>query len=523
MIYTLKRIAILALAALSLHAGAAPSGIVEKLFLQAGAGAVPRATFDKLKDSVSVYDFMTAAQVVDAKSGSPTVETTAAIQAAINAARRVHVPADGTFLVNTLSVPSNRTIVVDGTLKRIANAPASSYMFVNASGAAGDMNIVLTGLGELDGNASNQTNDMQGLVRFQKPTDCDFSVRKAGNNRYTSTNPTTSGQGSIVLIDSTRCKVHDVFLNLWQREGIYLDGATMYGSVRHIVAVGDGLNSWSAVSISGAGAIGNSIDDVQVDNAGATSVVLDSTYSQASNVISRNNTYNNGMNFGHTGKPASFSRANNITVYNAGRLATSGNTHNGISIAGGTTDFELSNATVDTAYSNAVNVSDSATRITIGGKNRFVNAKHGSGLYTFGANFVRAAGIVATGNSDYGVNFATGDDCSIVDSHLAGNTLNGFSATGSRITIRSTPLSNDPVAGTINLNAGGDLTAGQQIVVTNKNVSGFYSSIKLFPRDAQTAQAQAYLVNQGNGTFTVGFVNAVSSVGAPHNLSYEFQ
>jgi hypothetical protein len=53
-------------------------------FLQAGAGAVSRTVQDKLRESVSVFDSFTPAQIADVTAGTLTIDVTAAIQAAIN-------------------------------------------------------------------------------------------------------------------------------------------------------------------------------------------------------------------------------------------------------------------------------------------------------------------------------------------------------------------------------------------------------------------------------------------------------
>ena len=53
-------------------------------FLQAGTGAVARTAQAKMRDVVSVFDFMTAEQIADVQARTALVDTTAAIQAAID-------------------------------------------------------------------------------------------------------------------------------------------------------------------------------------------------------------------------------------------------------------------------------------------------------------------------------------------------------------------------------------------------------------------------------------------------------
>lgn len=64
---------------LALSAGASFIG-----WIQSGAGAVLRTILDKLRDQVSVFDFMTAAQIADVRGQAGSLDVTAAVQAAID-------------------------------------------------------------------------------------------------------------------------------------------------------------------------------------------------------------------------------------------------------------------------------------------------------------------------------------------------------------------------------------------------------------------------------------------------------
>jgi hypothetical protein len=59
----------------------APGGL---LYTQGGAGSVARTVTSKLQDTVSAFDFMTAAQISNVQGGTATVDVTAALQACIN-------------------------------------------------------------------------------------------------------------------------------------------------------------------------------------------------------------------------------------------------------------------------------------------------------------------------------------------------------------------------------------------------------------------------------------------------------
>ena len=82
-------------------------------FIQAGIGAVARTVSSKLFDRVSLFDFMTAAQIADVKGFKYSIDVTAAVQAAINSgASRIHAPKGG-YSISSLDL-RGRFIVFDG-------------------------------------------------------------------------------------------------------------------------------------------------------------------------------------------------------------------------------------------------------------------------------------------------------------------------------------------------------------------------------------------------------------------------
>lgn len=92
---------------------AAPSGAAGMGTIAAGAGAVPRTQEDVNRDRVSVFGFMTAAQIADVRSGARTLDHTAAVSAAITYANTqtgsqsavLHFPA-GTYSIVPGSLPA---------------------------------------------------------------------------------------------------------------------------------------------------------------------------------------------------------------------------------------------------------------------------------------------------------------------------------------------------------------------------------------------------------------------------------
>lgn len=71
-----------------------------------GTGAVPTTVAAKLGQTVSVFDFMTAAQIADAQAGTLTLDMTAALQAAINTALAVYLPKANYLISSQLNFPN---------------------------------------------------------------------------------------------------------------------------------------------------------------------------------------------------------------------------------------------------------------------------------------------------------------------------------------------------------------------------------------------------------------------------------
>jgi len=67
-------------------------------------GSVGKTVHQKFMDYLCVHDFMTEAQITDSQSGAPTLDMTAAVQAALNTNRPVYFP-QGVYLVDELLIP----------------------------------------------------------------------------------------------------------------------------------------------------------------------------------------------------------------------------------------------------------------------------------------------------------------------------------------------------------------------------------------------------------------------------------
>lgn len=91
-------------------AGNSARGAALLQFIQAGTGATTRDAQSKAREFVSLFDFMSAAQIADVQAGTALIEVTAAINAALAYAHAtcggVYAPA-GTYLTGEIDWPGN--------------------------------------------------------------------------------------------------------------------------------------------------------------------------------------------------------------------------------------------------------------------------------------------------------------------------------------------------------------------------------------------------------------------------------
>jgi parallel beta-helix repeat protein len=102
---------------------AAPSGSSLVGFIQSQAGAVARTVQSKLRDTVSVFDFMTTAQIADVKARTRLLDVTSAVQSAIDNAGSVYFPPGAYKLTATISISQSYTC--------IKGDPDLPYFYIN--------------------------------------------------------------------------------------------------------------------------------------------------------------------------------------------------------------------------------------------------------------------------------------------------------------------------------------------------------------------------------------------------------
>ena len=108
-------------------------------YTPAGTGAVITTVQAKLRESVSVFDFMTAAQVADVKARTYTLDTAPAIQAAIDSGATNIVIPEGSYRVNSnitissTSAVKNITGLGDAVLKLYTAVQSQIFFLPSAS------------------------------------------------------------------------------------------------------------------------------------------------------------------------------------------------------------------------------------------------------------------------------------------------------------------------------------------------------------------------------------------------------
>jgi hypothetical protein len=104
------------------------------VYTPAGTGVVPTTVRDKLRQEISVFDFMTAAQIADVQAGTYAIDMTSALQAAVTAAtgKSLHVPAGGYLMSGRVLVNSNTEIFGEGrgTTFKASAATHTNNLFI---------------------------------------------------------------------------------------------------------------------------------------------------------------------------------------------------------------------------------------------------------------------------------------------------------------------------------------------------------------------------------------------------------
>lgn len=181
-------------------------------FIQAGVGAIMRTVQDKLRDSVSVFDFMTPAQIADVKAGTAlsnyaaALDVTASLQAAIDYAHSISTGSAtdglGTFPMGGVRV----------------KLPAGAYKFTTTLETYA--NVELVGAGRFSSALRSDYNGM--LVRNHLP-DTSYNPYAIGIKELSIIgNRTNANQVGISLMRAWIPQIHNVSVLQCGSDGVHL-------------------------------------------------------------------------------------------------------------------------------------------------------------------------------------------------------------------------------------------------------------------------------------------------------------
>lgn len=115
-------------------------------FLQSGTGAVTETVQTKLQESVSVFDFMTSAQIADVQAGTLLIDVTTALSLAVAAASHVYCP-PGKYKLTTSTFIGLRGFVLEGAASSLLTSGVtylSNTTFVFDGATSGTDGLVFT-------------------------------------------------------------------------------------------------------------------------------------------------------------------------------------------------------------------------------------------------------------------------------------------------------------------------------------------------------------------------------------------
>lgn len=312
-----------------------------------------------------------------------------ASQKAVNSFRKVRWRRGNSYKVCDITVPSNRELIVDGTLMLANNSPDGAVIFRNADPVGGNRDITITGDGALDGNKAGQSgsNTRHMLVRMTNCSDVDFSVKKVRGNYFPLAISSQYSGATILINNSRNVRLHDSTGYDYGRECFVLSDCSN-SSMRNLSAFG-GDDSWSGFQFSGEN---NVADNLYSENAGASGVSFDCKNSTISNVMVKNNRYFNGINFGHPHAPAV-----NVTGI---RLVSNNSSQFGISVVNGSYNVKLLESEVYNAASHCYNISANANNVSI--RNSVASGCAGNGINAY-QSYVTVEDCRISGSQNYGI------------------------------------------------------------------------------------------------------------------------
>ena len=371
-------------------------------YTQDGANSVATTVDAKLDSVLSIIDKGAALD------GSTDDSTAAAKQ--ITDHNVLYIPAGHTAVLNNVELSDNTTVICLGKVKLPSGCSDFDRMF-HAAGKTG-ISIYIK---EIDGNYAGQSGNIgTHLIYLTGCTEPTVRVDYIHDHYIASGATMTSvdgirdtSSGAVFVQGATGGRVHVGRLENWGREGVYAPGCTGLSASLTRAVAGSNNTEYSGIQVGGSF---NKILWAHVEGSNGSGVGFDTTDGTVSNIVVKNARAQQGLNFGHPGRPASRSTANNIIV--------DGVYGNGIGIQSSSTDVVVSNFQVRNAGGFGISTSDSSTT------SRFSNGViENSGL----ANVNTAATEVTLSN----VETATKDVVMLTATTVSGTFTGGEAVTAS--------------------------------------------------------------------------------------------
>lgn len=310
-------------------------------------------------------------------------DDTVAAATMLSAKGFVLFPRGTTSVIKNLQLNNNSKVYGLGTLK-LPNLCSDFDRLIYATGKTG----VEIYLESVDGNYAGQAGNIgTHLIYLTNCPDSKVSVSRAKDHFIASsaTMPSIDGirnasSGAIYLYRCHKASVNIGKLTGWGREGVYLEECN-FSTVGLDHAQGVYTTEYSGLQVKG---VGNTVTHASVDNAGASAVGFDTINGSISNIIATNTRENAGVNFGHTGFPATGSVASNIVVDGAYRA--------GISIGASSQDVVINGFSIRNCGEIGINVSDEVQRARV---------SNGSSEYNGAYNLYSSVAQVELRNTKY--------------------------------------------------------------------------------------------------------------------------
>ena len=324
--------------------GATKQAAINQLgFLAAGTGAVTTTIQTKLRETISVFDFMTAAQIADVQANTASVNVSAAIVSALAAAtgEALYFPA-GTYLVGT-------SITVDSTRNntRIYGDGAGSVLKLGSGATDAILQLRQVSNFEVeylkfDGDGAFRTHANSRCVRIDRAaTNIKFNNVWFYNGYFDNVACFyTNTFGPVNTVNFTDCKFDTTVettsqnLRLWNTENITIQGCYFTNWVYDAIQI----NFFSPAVLGGLVVdscyFQNVASDLFAIEAVAGDISNDDHFYRIKNVVISNNIFdaNNKSTLGASGVSG---WADNVSIIgNTWRRSNSGTWRQGIEAAG---------------------------------------------------------------------------------------------------------------------------------------------------------------------------------------------